>query len=89
LALAAEDQVEALMNFGWQIVDSITRKYVGVLEDLYVDAVTGISACAKATMSTPISVGENIALSRRIDKHWRLIGWGQIQAGKNLALSYE
>ncbi|KAG6600796.1 Eukaryotic translation initiation factor 2 subunit 3, Y-linked, partial [Cucurbita argyrosperma subsp. sororia] len=26
--------------------------------------------------------GEKIALSRRVEKHWRLIGWGQIQAGK-------
>eukprot|EP00894_Picocystis_sp_ML_P000475 jgi/Pico_ML_1/50992/g2101.t2 len=25
--------------------------------------------------------GEKIALSRRVDKHWRLIGWGQIQKG--------
>ncbi|KAK4372748.1 hypothetical protein RND71_008132 [Anisodus tanguticus] len=27
---------------------------------------------------------EKIALSRRIEKHWRLIGWGQIQAGITL-----
>jgi len=26
-------------------------------------------------------VGEKIALSRRIDKHWRLIGWGEIVSG--------
>ena len=25
--------------------------------------------------------GEKIALSRRVDKHWRLIGWGQINRG--------
>lgn len=38
---------------------------------------------AKFALSTPVctSVGEKIALSRRIDKHWRLIGWGQIRAG--------
>ena len=27
------------------------------------------------------SVGEKIALSRRVEKHWRLIGWGQIRNG--------
>uniref|UniRef100_A0A3Q2P1V3 protein-synthesizing GTPase n=1 Tax=Fundulus heteroclitus TaxID=8078 RepID=A0A3Q2P1V3_FUNHE len=27
------------------------------------------------------SVGEKIALSRRVEKHWRLIGWGQIRRG--------
>ena len=26
-------------------------------------------------------VGEKIALSRRVDKHWRLIGWGKIRNG--------
>jgi translation initiation factor 2 subunit 3 len=25
-----------------------------------------------------------VALSRRVEKHWRLIGWGQIQAGVQL-----
>lgn len=44
---------------------------------------------AKFTLSNPVctSVGEKIALSRRIDKHWRLIGWGQIRAGSTLNLS--
>ena len=28
--------------------------------------------------------GEKIALSRRVDKHWRLIGWGQIRKGKKV-----
>lgn len=44
---------------------------------------------AKFTLSSPVctSVGEKIALSRRIDKHWRLIGWGQIRAGVTINLS--
>lgn len=43
---------------------------------------------AKFVLSSPVctSVGEKIALSRRIDKHWRLIGWGQIQAGQTIEL---
>ena len=28
--------------------------------------------------------GEKIALSRRLDKNWRLIGWGEIKKGKEL-----
>merc|ERR1712126_533192 len=38
---------------------------------------------AKIGLTTPVctEVGEKIALSRRIDKHWRLIGWGQIRRG--------
>ena len=31
-----------------------------------------------------VQVGEKIALSRRVDKHWRLIGWGQINRGKRI-----
>jgi len=38
---------------------------------------------AKVQLSTPVCTqeGEKVALSRRVDKHWRLIGWGQIRRG--------
>jgi len=38
---------------------------------------------AKIALVTPVCTqeGEKIALSRKIDKHWRLIGWGQIRKG--------
>ena len=31
---------------------------------------------------TPVcaQVGEKVALSRKVDKNWRLIGWGEIRA---------
>ncbi|KAF6986488.1 hypothetical protein CFC21_004235 [Triticum aestivum] len=43
---------------------------------------------AKLELTTPVctSIGEKVALSRRVDKHWRLIGWGQIQAGATLEI---
>jgi len=31
--------------------------------------------------------GEKVAISRRIEKHWRLIGWGSIQNGTEIAVS--
>lgn len=39
---------------------------------------------AKLLLVTPActQIGENIALSRRIEKHFRLIGWGTIHAGR-------
>ncbi|KAF1745269.1 hypothetical protein MXB_427 [Myxobolus squamalis] len=41
---------------------------------------------AKIGLTQPVctDIGERIALSRRVDKHWRsrLIGWGQIQQGR-------
>uniref|UniRef100_A0A0K0CV11 protein-synthesizing GTPase n=1 Tax=Angiostrongylus cantonensis TaxID=6313 RepID=A0A0K0CV11_ANGCA len=38
---------------------------------------------AKIALTDPIctEIGEKIALSRRIEKHWRLIGWGTIRRG--------
>ena len=44
---------------------------------------------AKFSLQVPVctSVGEKIALSRRVDRHWRLIGWGKIQAGKTVTIS--
>lgn len=43
---------------------------------------------AKLELTGPVCtrVGDKIALSRRVDKHWRLIGWGQIHKGKTLPL---
>ncbi|KAI8009556.1 Eukaryotic translation initiation factor 2 subunit 3 [Camellia lanceoleosa] len=41
---------------------------------------------AKLQLTSPVctNMGAKIALSRRVEKHWRLIGWGQIQAGTTL-----
>ncbi|KAL1924209.1 uncharacterized protein VTP21DRAFT_7244 [Calcarisporiella thermophila] len=41
---------------------------------------------AKIILTNPActEVGEKIALSRRIDKHWRLIGWGEIKRGTTI-----
>lgn len=41
---------------------------------------------AKLSLTNPVctEVGEKITLSRRIEKHWRLIGWGQIRRGVNI-----
>jgi translation initiation factor 2 subunit 3 len=44
---------------------------------------------AQITLNTPVCTerGEKIALSRRIDKHWRLIGWGTITKGKQAEIA--
>ena len=41
---------------------------------------------AKIILTTPActEVGEKIAISRRIDNHWRLIGWGKIKRGVSI-----
>jgi len=41
---------------------------------------------AKVVLTQPVctKLKEKIALSRRIEKHWRLIGWGQILRGNTL-----
>jgi translation initiation factor 2 gamma subunit (eIF-2gamma) len=46
---------------------------------------------AKIVLISPVCTteGEKLALSRRIDKHWRLIGWGKIMRGKRLDVPTE
>ncbi|KAK2182429.1 hypothetical protein NP493_354g03000 [Ridgeia piscesae] len=41
---------------------------------------------AKIGLTSPVctEVREKIALSRRVEKHWRLIGWGEIRRGVNV-----
>ncbi|XP_026682423.1 eukaryotic translation initiation factor 2 subunit 3-like [Diaphorina citri] len=41
---------------------------------------------AKISLTNPVctEVNEKIALSRRVEKHWRLIGWGQIRGGDTI-----
>merc|ERR1719150_204068 len=41
---------------------------------------------AKVTLTNPVctQVDDKVALSRRIDKHWRLIGWGSIVKGSTI-----
>ncbi|KAJ5711515.1 hypothetical protein N7493_002128 [Penicillium malachiteum] len=49
--------------------------------------VLGVKAdAAKLALTSPActEIGEKIAISRRIDKHWRLIGWASILAGNVL-----
>ncbi|TFK29147.1 translation initiation factor eIF2 gamma subunit [Coprinopsis marcescibilis] len=43
---------------------------------------------AKIQLTSPActEVGEKVALSRRIEKHWRLVGWGSVQRGTVLEI---
>ncbi|KAI9323619.1 eukaryotic translation initiation factor 2 subunit 3 [Dichotomocladium elegans] len=50
-------------------------RVVGVKADLAKIVLTGPS-CTE--------VGDKVALSRKIEKHWRLIGWGKIKRGTEL-----
>ena len=47
------------------------------------------SDVSKMQLTSPVCTkeGEKIALSRRVDKHWRLIGWGQIKKGTVLKIT--
>eukprot|EP01095_Lingulamoeba_sp_RSL-Kostka_P018174 TRINITY_DN985_c0_g3_i1.p1 TRINITY_DN985_c0_g3~~TRINITY_DN985_c0_g3_i1.p1 ORF type:complete len:474 (-),score=197.52 TRINITY_DN985_c0_g3_i1:115-1536(-) len=52
--------------------------------------VTGVkSDLAKILLTKPVctEVGEKIALSRRVDRCWRLIGWGEIKRGSILEIN--
>lgn len=49
-------------------------------------AVKGDLAKIALTQAVCTQVGEKIALSRRVEKHWRLIGWGQIKKGSKIEI---
>ncbi|KAI6653201.1 hypothetical protein LOD99_3726 [Oopsacas minuta] len=54
--------------------------------------VTGVrQELAKILLNLPVctEVHEKIALSRKIDNHWRLIGWGEINSGKKIEMIQE
>ncbi|PXF40791.1 Brefeldin A-inhibited guanine nucleotide-exchange protein 1 [Gracilariopsis chorda] len=63
LALAADDKVDDIMKMGWELVDSITRKYIGSIDDVYVDAVMGITAYTRTTISTDVPIAAISLLS--------------------------
>ena len=48
-------------------------------------AVKGGDVTIALTTPACTEKGEKIALSRRIDKHWRLIGWGKVKSGGVMA----
>ena len=49
-------------------------------------AVSGDTAQVVLTAPVCTKEGEKIALSRRVENHWRLIGWGRIAKGTKLEL---
>lgn len=44
----------------------------------------------RMVLNTPVctNIGERIAISRNIQSHWRLIGWGEITKGKTIEIKY-
>ncbi|KAJ2002015.1 eukaryotic translation initiation factor 2 subunit gamma [Coemansia thaxteri] len=64
-----------LVNIG---SSAIGARIMGVKDDLARLALR-VPACAER--------GDKVALSRRIDSHWRLIGWAKIMKGKSVELS--
>jgi len=51
--------------------------------------VKGDSNKARVSLSQSVctNVGEKIAISRRINRAWRLIGWGEIRKGTKIELN--
>ena len=62
---------------------TVLGKLVGTKED---KAKGADKARIELTSPACAVAGDKVALSRRIEKHWRLIGWGSIIKGKEVAL---
>jgi translation initiation factor 2 subunit 3 len=69
-----------LLNIGSTTTGGVVSK---------VDEGNESKATAKITLTSPVCTKERekIALSRRIDKHFRLIGWGEILKGKMVEMN--
>lgn len=69
-----------LLNIGSTTTGGVVSK---------VDEGNESKATAKITLTSPVCTKERekIALSRRIDKHFRLIGWGEILKGKMVEMT--
>jgi translation initiation factor 2 subunit 3 len=54
-----------------------------------ISAVKEDASLAKVKLLAPVccSAGERIAISRRVGRHWRLIGWGTIKAGDKVKIA--
>lgn len=52
-------------------------------------AVKGDMATIKLSQPVCTQEEEKIALSRRVENHWRLIGWGRIKKGSKIELDYD
>ncbi|KAH9984302.1 P-loop containing nucleoside triphosphate hydrolase protein [Russula vinacea] len=62
----------------------LLRRLLGVkTEDKKQTKVGKLADLAKIQLTSPActEIGEKVALSRRIEKHWRLVGWGSVQRG--------
>jgi len=53
-----------------------------------VGKVKGDIATLSLTLPVCAEPGDKIALSRQVDKHWRLIGWGKITSGKTVEVRH-
>ena len=61
---------------------TVLGKLIGTKEDK--DKKGSDKARIELTSPACAQAGDKVALSRRIEKHWRLIGWGSIIKGKEL-----
>ena len=70
--------------------DSWAKSELGVMNValIHLHCLQVKSDLAKLQLTSPVCTKEQekIALSRRVEKHWRLIGWGQIQKGAKMDL---
>ena len=85
-AAAAAPEAASRCAHALRVLCAALRRVVKEMAGARVVAVKGDLAKLQLTSPVCTKEGEKVALSRRVEKHWRLIGWGSICAGTKLEL---
>jgi len=65
VGMAADSKSEEVMNYAYQICDAIVRKHLGVIEEMFVPAVSGVGAFTRTPLSSAVAVAALDHLSIR------------------------
>lgn len=45
MGMAADSKSEEVMKYAYQICDAIVRKHLGVIEEMFIPAISGVGKC--------------------------------------------
>lgn len=83
VAKLAKNEVLVSFYLRWQMTKLTLTQMVNIGSTATGAKVVAVKAdAARLSLTSPActEIGEKVALSRRIEKHWRLIGWANIVA---------
>uniref|UniRef100_A0A7S3A2K3 SEC7 domain-containing protein n=1 Tax=Rhodosorus marinus TaxID=101924 RepID=A0A7S3A2K3_9RHOD len=65
MGMAADSKSEEVMKYAYQICDAIVRKHLGVIEEMFIPAISGVGAFTRTPLSSAVAVAALDHLSIR------------------------